>query len=485
MAGRSTLLLMNIYYLEGQETRGPFDRTGFVQLVHSGVIQPDTLVYTEKLGAWKSYSAAYYDLFPESRPAFPIAAPAQGRTRPPAIPQVASHPDESVPTPPQQQQVEPEYDGDHGLLASLFAFWALYGKWVIIIAVVSALAWGGTWMAENREQWMDNAITMKDKQFKTGEAKSAAKKASREWKRAAKHLAAENYDKALEAYEVGYDHVDFAWRFHPDTEISDGVKVKDLIRESAKPFNEVLSGVHAAVLERYAKGEIDGEMYQAFHNQFDHVVHSDIDSVWKKKKAEVDAARARFANKIFRIEFNLDHPDGKDAENEEYLRIAAAIEQEIRAKAQAPNGYRVEFGPPAGQMEDAATVLSANVNLGMSYTPYYFDPGKGQSYSGMETDFGERLYGPEVIIVNELHVQLLGYGDRERLNRNGVKTNWDQHARYTARIPAIDYVKLSKDAGEAERILVMAKYQSEVTRDLIRKVEADFKLPPLQTSLGQ
>jgi len=470
--------LMNIYYLEGQEQRGPFDRAGFVQLVHSGVIQPDTLVYTAELKNWKTYREAYYDLFPESRPAFPVARPATPQTRPPAVPAAASRAPSGAPAP----QAEEEYESS-GLFASLMAAWSLYGKWVIIAAVLGGLAMAGSWMSQNREKWMEDALTMKDREFKAGEAKSGARKARGEWKKAARFAASGEWAKARDAYDKGYEHIDFFWRFHRTTEVKNGETVDDLVTEAIKPFHEVLDDAHQAKLKQYAEGQIDGETYFGFFEQFQDVVNSRLASVHREQISKVDAARAKFADQIFRIEFLLSHPDGEEGETEEFKRLVSLIETEVRSKAQAPAGCRVEYGRAAGPLEEEATLFTATVGLGADYAPYYFNNLTGQPFSQMELDYKERRYAPEFYVVHGVRIQILGPMDIHRAQRNGVQTNWMQTANFGTQVPVVEKVKLSDNAGAPERLIVMAKYQQEVTRELMAKVAQEFKLPPMQSSV--
>jgi len=463
---------MDIYYLEGQEQRGPIDRKDFVQLVHAGKVQAQTLVYTAAIGEWKPYVDAYYDLFPESRPAFAIQAPdGQAHTAEPGVKDMAS-----------------ASEGDGGIMTHLYGFYTLHSFWIKIGLTALALILLGNWFAANRKKWFEDAVTMKDKAFEVGEARDAIKDAAKEWKKTLKLVKANKVDEAQLSYDKGYQEIRFAYNFHRQEEVKDGQTVGQLVQEAIRPVNDEINRQFTLLLDDYAAGKADAFEVEEFRWNYSHFAYSNIYRVYEKRMDEIDTARAKLAPKIFRIQLHLDDDlfyalDEDDRESEEYRRITQAIRDAVTTKFKPPPGYTISLGAPVGPKEYEATFFSCNVRVGFGYEAYYFETGKTPEHSLMVID--DRVYPAEFYVINRLTITLFDYTDHERMRQNGVTTNWDKLAVFQANIRVPKEMKIPKNAEIPERTLIMGKFATEVTEDLIQKVEYDFILPQFEAKISK
>ncbi|MEO0795218.1 MAG: DUF4339 domain-containing protein [Verrucomicrobiota bacterium] len=475
---------MDYYYLDGQETRGPFDRPGLTQLIHTGIIKPDTYIYHKDLGEWKRYRDAYYDLFPESRPAFMIGA--AGTTKPPIAPGVnVNHPAAAAPGQVKDTLTESESDHDpaSGVMAEIIAFYSMYSLWIKVAAVVLVLGLVGGYVAKNREKWVEDAITMdRGESFDADDARKEIKAAAKEWKKTAKYVEKGQIEKAIESYDKGFKEV-MTLHHHNNREVIDGnKKVADLIKEAVDPVIVALDKKHFALLDQLEQGDISKSQVDAYVDQFRMVVYDNFSNNFRERRHAIDKSRAERAGKVFRLMLHLEYPDKFSDETKNYRRIRETIEQMVRAQFAAPPGYIVEVASPSGPLEEEATFFTCSVRVRFDYLPYYFDKGDDPEFSKLFFDREPRRYSPDAVIVNKIIVTLFDYNDRARMEQRGIKTNWDNLSVYVATVPPPPYIKVSKDAKPAERIMVMARHDDQVADKLIEKLQTGFKLPKLTVS---
>ncbi|WP_309387111.1 DUF4339 domain-containing protein [Cerasicoccus frondis] len=430
---------MAIYYMEGDERRGPLERQQFIEKLQVGGIKPDTLIYTDESGAWKPYREAYNDLFPNT----------QGSANGPSPEEIAAANDPTLA--PSSSRV----------------FMTMYGPRIIVATVFFIFAGAGYLLFKNYDK-LTQHFTSKEI-IENIEAHGA------HFAQAAEHIQNDQFEEAQKAYEQGQPI--FMLYYDESAQVVQGDKtVEDLIQETHQPVNDALIKKFNALLDRYEQGDAHMTDIEAFFESSSpfYSAQEEIYDIYLNRIEAIDAARAAIATKLFRLQFvtrsvNSDVYDPRPDLN-------GYIQDVLELRFKAPDGYRVTFGEPAGPMEMQNTLINCEARISFYGKRYYYDANSEQ----LIHDTRSRPYGLIQNIVNRVDITLFNRQQRKSLQKLNYEHNWEPYYNFSISTPLPEKIPMPKSLSADEMREQMAELNLKTSQALSDEVRAKFRPPSLK-----